>query len=148
MFSFEAGGQKELRNLFWADEDTDLAKAYIKTYKTNIDELQEKYDNEDVQSTYESHMQERRRLNTKLKDVEKSFDQESKKSESTQDESSAPKKESLEGAQEFWDEGPQMNNFTSNDDLLSINSFNSSLNFAKLQNSINYSRASVVTSQN
>ena len=50
--------------MFWQDESTEGAKAHIKAYKNDIEELQWKYS--DNESSYEQHMQDRRMLNTKL----------------------------------------------------------------------------------
>ena len=54
----------EMLSMFWQDENTDGAKAHIKAYKNDIEELQWRYD--DQESSYEQHMQDRRKLNTKL----------------------------------------------------------------------------------
>jgi DNA-binding SARP family transcriptional activator len=62
LFKTKSIGQKELMNLFWADEDTELAKAHIRTYQNEINELSKKYNDFDTESTYEQHMAERRRI--------------------------------------------------------------------------------------
>lgn len=128
-------------NLFWADEDTELAKAHIRTYQNEINELSKKYNDFDTESTYEQHMAERRRIQYRLKGVEKQYDTSSQgKSESTQDDSKGKDKIENLNQQQLWEEGLE---FHPNDDMLSINSFNSSMNFAKLQNSINNQRATL-----
>lgn len=64
--------------MLWLDEDNDLAQAHISVYKKEITELEKKYEDkkrmdQDCEITYEQHMQERRKINQKLKSIHSKF---------------------------------------------------------------------------
>ena len=52
---------KEMQAFFWQDETTDEAQIYIKQYKDDISELEQKY--ADNEKSYEEHMRDMRIIN-------------------------------------------------------------------------------------
>lgn len=95
-----------------------------------------------MQTSFEQHMKERRILNLRLQSIQRKFEgkqrnasqSESGSAQSTEHGSNPTKNDGDEECynNDFWDD-PFLNNFDGNEDLLSVNSFNSSMNFAKLQ---------------
>ena len=74
MFKASDLAQNEVIKLFWHDEDTEAAIAYISTYMKDIKSLQQKYEDQEMETTYEQHMKERRVLNMRLKNIEQKYE--------------------------------------------------------------------------
>lgn len=54
----------DLVQLFWLKEDTEAAIAYIQAYKTEIEKLQQKYEDQEVdtETSYEQYLQDRQKI--------------------------------------------------------------------------------------
>ena len=58
---------KEMQSFFWLDENTETAKAWISTYKDDIQQIEEKYKDQGYEKTYAQHMEDMRLINASLK---------------------------------------------------------------------------------
>ena len=66
--------QSDIMKLFWHDEDTEAALAYINAFKSDIEQLQERYEDQDSEASYEQHMRERKLMGIKLKSIQFKYD--------------------------------------------------------------------------
>jgi hypothetical protein len=63
---------KDMKDFFWADENTQEAQTYIKQYQDDINELQVRYIDQDQEKNFEQHMNEMRKINEKLTNISRS----------------------------------------------------------------------------
>ena len=91
--------------------------------------MQWRYD--DQESSYEQHMQDRRKLNTKLSTLSHKYSDNEPYTMSVNEASTDQDSSRKNNNEEAWDNQPN-NFFQQNEDQFSMNSFNSSMNFAKL----------------
>ena len=122
-----------MQNFFWHDESTETAKAWISTYKDDIQQMEARYQQQGHEKTYEQHMEDMRLINASLK---KFGESESNRSEASTV-AETQKSQKFNSRENFWDDEIQ-GQVILQDDSISMNSFNSSMNFARLQSSINF----------
>lgn len=60
-----------MQSLFWVDESTKEAQAYIKQYQDDISELERQYEDSswETETSYEQHVDNMRRINNKLRSL-------------------------------------------------------------------------------